>query len=141
VSRPIIPLLLRNAAAAILDTQSVTTGTVGSSPNRVRGKSTPLGIGSITDGTSNIYGGAVIIEAYWAENGAVGTDYVNLTITGIVANSGWTHMLIDGSYFTRTGAGYSNPGGNSSWQWPNLGYLAAGNPFGAASSVHTIEFI
>lgn len=78
--------------------------------------------GSISDGTSNIYGGAAITDLYYSESGS-GT-YIYLVITG-ATNSGWTTMNINGTTYSRSSASFSGGG----WTWA----VAAGaNPFGTS---------
>src|SRR5215471_2236077 len=124
--KPIEPLRLRNPgyAGGSLDTQTVTVGAAGGgSPtfDRERGFGTTpaflYAIGSISDGTSNLYSGAAIKALGWDESmGASGGYY--LIINGTVANSGWTSMNIGGlKTLTRASATYSNPTGLSQWFW------------------------
>lgn len=115
-----------------LDIQVVTAGLVGVAPDRSRGFISG-GFGSIADGTSNIYGGAAILELYHNET----TGLVNFKVTGTVANSGWTTLSVDGAAavtLSRTAATYSNPSGNSLWAW------TTGNPFGTTGAVRNVTF-
>lgn len=101
----------QTTTSSVGDTQTVTTGSSGAAPDRYRGRSTALGIGSITDGTSNLYSGAAITEFYWAEDG--GSPSYHLAITG-ATNSGWTSVLIGGAKtLNRIDASFS--GGE--WIW------------------------
>ena len=75
--------------------------------------------GSISDGTSNIYGGASFNALNYSENGG---GYITLDIAG-ATNSGWTTMNIAGTNYSRSSATFSG----TSWSWS----VAAGaNPFG-----------
>lgn len=103
------------AALSALDTQTVTVGGSGSAidGNRLRGFSTSPALGSISDGTSNLYGGAsiVILEYDELSGGVV------LGITGTLANSGWSTITIKTSVFNRSNASFSVSGGVSYWFW------------------------
>lgn len=98
-----------------LDTQTVTNGVTGTTPNRQWGYENGV-MGSISPGTSKIYGGAAILDFYKFEG-----DGVYLIISGVRSNSGWAQVTIAGSVFTRSAATYTNPGGNSQWYWPLAG--------------------
>lgn len=116
-----------------LDTQSMVVGATGTSPYRTRGFVSG-GVGSLTDGTSNIYSGAAITEFAYYENGGVveGAPYYSLSITGAV-NSGWTTVSVDGNLLQRADATFVS--GN--WQWPAatiaLNYF--GSTAGASRSI------
>lgn len=117
-----------------LDTQTVTTGTQGSAPMQDRNRGFISGtIGSITDGTSNVYAGAAITSLYYDENGGTGMFY-KLAITG-AANSGWTTMTIDSTAFTRASATYSS----GTWTWTTA-HTVATQALGANGTVHTVYF-
>ena len=123
-----------------LDTQTVTTGNIGLTPNAARGWSSSGPMGSCVDGTSNLYGGAPISAIYWSENGGGGADVVNWSVTGVFTNTGWTRMVIDGTRtFLRADAAFVS-GATTYWAWNNCGFTIATNPFGAVGSVHTVEF-
>lgn len=111
-----------------LDTQTVTTGTSGTavSGNRIRGFIT-ASLGSISDGTSNLYSGAAIREIASEEQGVGAGFNVILSITGVLANSGWTSMNVGGNHvLTRASATFSTAGGNTSWTWAGAGSLFSG---------------
>src|SRR5690349_3360488 len=102
-----------------LDTQTVTSGGSGNavSGNRIRGFVTGS-LGSVSDGTSNLYSGASIREIASEEQGPGGGFNTILTITGVLANSGWTSMNVGGNHvLTRSSATFSTAGGNSTWTW------------------------
>ena len=114
-----------NVPAGLLDYQTVTVGTYEVVDyefgyyNYEYGYGNYAG-GSISDGTSNIYGGATITGIYYDESGA--GAYIVLSITG-ATNSGWTTMNINGTNYSRSSATFS--GGQ--WTWS----VATGaNPFG-----------
>lgn len=118
-----------HGAASHLDTQTVTVGASGTALNgdRLRGFITGS-LGGISDGTSNLYGGAAIRQIVAAED-APGTFDVILQITGVLSNSGWSVMTVKGTPLSRTDATFSTVGGNSTWTWP-----AAGNPLGTSGT-------
>lgn len=125
--------LRRKSASVVLDTQTVTSGAGGTVPDRRRGFATGQ-LGSIADGTSNIYGGGAITEFYWNENGGLGAQYI-LSITG-AANSGWTQVTIDGSkVLTRASASFFL----GAWTWSTAD-AAGAQAFGVGGSSHTCVF-
>jgi hypothetical protein len=118
-----------------LDAQTVTTGGVGTagSQDRYRGFSTTNGIGSIVDGTSDIYSGASITELYWFEN--FGTPYYYLAITG-ATDTGWTTMSVDGTLLARTSATYSS----GTWTWSAPGSTVGSQAFGSIGATVSAVF-
>jgi len=80
--------------------------------------------GSISDGTSNIYGGAAITGLYYQEFG--GSAYIVLSISG-ATNSGWTTMNIGGTSYSRSSASFSS----GQWTW---GVSVGANPFGTSGT-------
>lgn len=134
-------LLGRTAASSALDTQQVTSGASGTAVAQDRTRGFISGaIGSCSDATSNLYGGAAIRALYWDENGGTPADLVAFQVSGVQANSGWTTMTIGAVAFSRASATFSTAGGNSSWTWPNTGYSASTNPFGGNGSNHSVTF-
>jgi hypothetical protein len=132
----ITALFLANKSSA-LDTQTVTTGASGVLPDRYRGfiAYSPA-IGSIVDGTSNIYGGASIYQIVFSENGGNIRLY-QLTIPG-ATNTGWSTLTIDGTkVLTRTAANFDGTSGT--WTWVTLDTITT-QIFGLSSSVHTCVF-
>lgn len=81
--------------------------------------------GSISDGTSNIYGGAAVEWVAWQGSG-IGLIF---KVTG-ATNSGWTYMKIKGTDYYRTSASWS--GGY--WRW------SVGNPFTNGETVTVIWY-
>ncbi len=122
-----------------LDTQMVTTGGAGSAglQNRQRGYSSSIPLGSISDGTSNIYAGAPVDDAYYDEGSGGGASYV-LVITG-AANSGWTTMTISGPNgsvaLSRASATYTT----GVWTWTTSDAIPT-QKFGPSTSAITIDF-
>lgn len=116
-----------------LDTQTVTTGASGTAPiqDRVRGFISGT-LGSITDGTSNIYSGAAITALYWDENEGI-SSYV-LTITG-ATNTGWTTITIGSVTLYRTAATFSS----GTWTWTTT-HTAGTQAFGSAGNIKTVTF-
>ena len=120
-------------AAGTLDTQTVTISTV-----TVRGylsvgyKVAPHAIGSISDGTSNLYSGAAIRQLYWFDT----NNRLHFSVAGTHANSGWTTMALNGTNYARTSASHTQSGGNTSWGWNSV----TSNPFGATSGTKTVEW-
>lgn len=114
-----------------LDRQTLSTIITGSAPDRLRGFISGVQ-GTLTDGTSNVYAGANILEMYQLET----DNTVHFKVAGLVANSGWTQFMVDdpSNIFTRVGATYLQTGGNTQWTWFNA------NPFGANGSNHDIYF-
>lgn len=115
-----------------LDTQTVTVGgdgTVGAG-NRRKGFISGA-IGSISDGTSNLYSGAAILELASEEQGGGGSFDIIFTITGLVANSGWTSLTVGGATTLNraSASSFATGSGNSIWRWVN-----AGNPFGSSGT-------
>ena len=134
-----IQMTLLAAGGGALDVQTVTTGATGTAPaqDRVRGFSSS--IGSIVDGTSNIYGGATIANLFWDENGGGGAQYYYLGIVG-ATNTGWTTLTIQSSFGTatllRTAATF---GAGANWSWTTTD-TALNQAFGSASTVVTCTF-
>lgn len=129
----------------VLDTQTVTRGqtSIGTNPvQNYSGYSSGL-VGSIVDGTSNIYAGASILGIYFYEEGytspPVGytTRLLILTINGAQANSGWTTMKVGSTFFNRTAASYS-VSTQTNWSWnidiPNP-FVSENDPFTATTIV------
>lgn len=117
-----------------LDTQTVTVGGSGSAffLDRKRGF-IASSIGSISDGTSNVYSGSAITELYWDEAG--GVPFYQLTIAG-AANSGWTTMMIGSTSFTRASAGYSA----GTWNWAAPSSTVSTQVFGSIGGGVSVTF-
>lgn len=119
-----------------LDAQTVTTGASGTAgaQDRIRGYSTLSGVGSITDGTSNVYAGAAITELYWYEN--TGAPYYYMAITG-AANSGWTSVIINGTKtLDRASATFSS----GTWNWATSD-TAGSQAFNGAGATIPVWFV
>ena len=108
-----------------LDTQVMTAGITGTTPNLNYGfwnGANPFG--SLSDGTSNLFGGAVIRGLYWGE----ASLQLMFTVTGLFANSGWTTMTILGQYgVTRASATYMQNAGDTYWSWNSMANPWAAN--------------
>jgi len=117
-----------------LDTQSVTTGAIGTAGAQNRGRGFYSGsFGSISDGTSNVASGAAITRMYWDENGGSGMFY-QLAITG-AANSGWTTLTIGSTVLARASATF----GSSIWTWTTTDTVV-NQAFGANGAVNSAYF-
>lgn len=86
-------------------------------------------LGSCTDATSDLYGGAAITTLAYDQTG--GTNGVAFELQGSRANSGWTNMIVNGTTYTRASATYNNTGAYTSWRWD-----FSGNPFGTITGVN-----
>ena len=117
-----------------LDSQTVTTGASGlpADQDRRRGYAS-YGLGSITDGTSDIYSGAAITEMYWNEGEGLGSTYV-LSITG-ATDSGWTTITIGSVTLYRSAASFFL----GTWTW-NTAHTAGAQAFGSGGNVKTVTF-
>ncbi len=138
--KPIAIMRMRNTGASHLDTQSVVTGAAGTTldQDRIRGYTSIGPIGSISDGTSNIFSGAAITDLYYYEGGGSTAQYI-LTITG-ATDSGWTTMTINGpnGIVTLTRAARTTFG-SGTWAW-DTAHTIPTQAFGPASSNITIDF-
>jgi hypothetical protein len=117
----------------ILDTQTVTVGGSGTIGNADRIRGYTSGLGSIVDGTSNIYGGAAIASLFWNENN--GDYYYFLAIVG-ATNSGWTTLTIGTKTLNRADATF---GTGANWTWPTADNIFT-QAFGAISSTVVCTF-
>lgn len=128
--RPFQIMRLRNnVSGGGGDTQTVTTGAAGLAPDRRRGFIVS-DIGSIVDGSSNLYGGLAIEELCYLE----AEGYV-LNIPG-ATNSGWTQLVIDGSKtLLRSSATF----GLGRWVWATADTITT-QAFGANGTSHTCVF-
>jgi hypothetical protein len=103
-------------------------------------KTTAPTIGSISDGTSNIYGGAAITglfffqEIYVSPPVGYTTRQLILSITG-ASDSGWTTMKVGSTSFNRTSAAFFASG---TWVWNipiSNPFVSEGDPFTATTIV------
>ena len=127
--------MMVGGGTSALDTQNITSGSSGTIGDRLRGYDSSPALGSITDGTSNIYSGATVLELYHDE----ALDNVILKINGVQANSGWETLNITGGagkMLTRSAATFSTSGSVSTWTWATAG----GNPFGGSGTPITASF-
>ena len=135
-----------------LDSQVVT---VGQSTSGSGGGGAPTGTtvrrgflisgagGSISDGTSNIYSGASILQLQYIWDTTYPSSGFVLVIAGTNrANSGWTTLTIGTTSYQRSSASYAaNSGGNTYWSW----YAGSDNngtedPFGNTGGTTTCVF-
>ena len=116
-----------------LDTQTVITGQDGRAidANRRRGFISGV-IGSISDGTSNLYAGAPapITSLYWDEGGGFGSSYI-MTITGAV-NSGWVTLTIGAKVLNRVDATFSG----GTWTWTPADNGGSLSPVGSTKTIY-----
>jgi len=133
------------SVVSYLDTQTVTVGSrvVGGGPGGINtvysGFSGFLSTGSITDGTSNLYSGASILELNYNTNTGTG-NYISFSVEGLVSNSGWTNIIIGGVSFARADAIYTLSGGSTPQYTTWNIATSATNPFGGAGSVVTVNW-
>ena len=139
--------------ASNLDSQTVTVGQ-SSVPSggsgaptgtTVRvGFSTPSGIGSISDGTSNLYNGASILEIKYTWDTTYDISALTLVIDGnALGNSGWTTLTVGSESYQRASASYAISGGDTIWAWPgdtDEDYNGGSSPFGASGTTTTCVF-
>ena len=84
--------------------------------------------GSVSDGTSNIYGGATI-RAICVDWDSPGAGSLMFRVNGTQTNSGWTSITVNGTTFNRASASSFTAGGTfTTWTWdifsPFLGPFA-----------------
>ena len=109
--------------------------------------------GSISDGTSNLYSGRAIEQLFYTWNNLYSTAFLNLTIAGNPANSGWTTLTVNGTAYLRADAAFSTDiHGRAHWFWGTndgdddmapalrLALRAAANPFPGTNGVATCAF-
>ena len=101
--------------------------------------------GSISDGTSNLYSGASIVELYYFWNTVYDISYLALRVDGSsLANSGWTTLTIGTESYQRTSATYNgSQSGDTQWTWAgdtDGDYDGSVNPFNASGQTTTCVF-
>ena len=135
-----------------LDSQTVT---VGSSTSASGGSGAPAGttvrrgysgiysIGSVSDGTSNLYSGALFSEIQYTWDTIYPISAFTLRIVGASrANSGWTTLTIGTTSYQRSSAQYApDAGGDTYWTWfAGTDNTGAGNPFSGTGTTTTCVF-
>ena len=136
-----------------LDSQAVTVGTTTAGSG---GSGAPTGTtsrmgfasysgsyGSISDGTSNLYSGAAIVQIQYTWDTYYPISAVSLQIDGASrANSGWTTLTIGTTSYQRSNAQYTpNAGGDTYWSWySGSDNTGAANPFAATGQTTTCVF-
>ena len=135
-----------------LDSQTVT---VGSSTSASGGSGAPAGttvrrgysgiysIGSVSDGTSNLYSGALFSEIQYTWDTVYPASGVSLQIDGASrANSGWTTLTIGSTAYLRTSAQYTpNAGGDTYWSWySGSDNTGAADPFSGTGTTTNCVF-
>jgi hypothetical protein len=131
----------------LLDTQTITRGQTNTGTEPVSlfsGLSDSPAIGSISDGTSNVYAGASISKLHFYElfytespEGIVARQII-WRIGSEVANSGWTTMTVGGLALRRDQGSFATGTGYSQWTWDlpiDNRYISEGDPFTASTSV------
>ena len=135
-----------------LDSQTVT---VGSSTSASGGSGAPAGttvrrgysgiysIGSVSDGTSNLYSGALFSEIQYTWDTIYPISAFTLRIVGASrANSGWTTLTIGTTSYQRSSAQYApDAGGDTYWTWfAGTDNTGAGNPFSGTGTTTNCVF-
>jgi len=140
-----------------LDSQAVTVGShsqtfpggsgLPANTSNWRGKFTNsyATAGSISDGTSNLYSGASIVELYYTWNTVYGVSLFGLRIDGASrANSGWTTLTVGTTAYQRSAATYTaNSSGDTWWTWvinSPADLTGADNPFSGTGTTTTCVF-
>jgi len=115
-----------------LETHTLTTGSFGASPNRLRGYRLSV-MGSLSPTATSLSGATQMTGIYYDESGST----YNLVFNA-GTNTGWTYMTVDSvTVFTRAAATYDPA--LYTWTWGTSDTIAS-QIFGAAGSVHTIVF-
>ena len=119
-----------SAPPSVLDTQTVTVGFQSFSNGIIERTGYLSGysaIGSVSDGTSNVYSGAAVLEL-----AHLSPPYrrVYFRLAGSRANSGWTTMKINGISLARTSASYSANSSRTTWIWASI----SSSPFGSSGT-------
>ncbi len=129
-------------AAAALDTQTVTVGTIPA--NQYVGAQygwtdfTNPDTGSVSDGTSNIYSGAAVRTLLYFDLNA-NTKYFSYVNAGNSGNTGWTTLTVNGTSYQRSAATYTYASNEntSRWEWST----DSTNPMGTTNGVtRTVEW-
>jgi hypothetical protein len=120
-----------SAPPSALDTQTVTIGSGTIYYTARVGYQSAFSLGSISDGTSNLYSGASITGVMWSGGSQ---NNLSFSVTATQANSGWTTMTVNGNSYARTSATYYSS--TTSWQWSGV----TSNPFGATSGTKVVTW-
>ena len=136
-----------------LDSQVVTVGTTntgsggGGAPTGTTAKTGFLlsgaGSSSISDGTSNIYSGASIVQLNYTWDTYYPISALFLQIASAPhANLGWTTLTVGSVAYLRSNATYTaNSSGNSSWSWfSGSDNTGASNPFSGTGTTTNCVF-
>lgn len=84
------------------------------------------GFGTLTDGTLGVSGNTTISLLNW--NSIISS--VQLSLNGLVANSGWTTMTVNGVALSRASATYFQDTNQNTTTWQFGSFTEANNPFG-----------
>ena len=127
------------SASVVVDTQTVTVGSVVNYEyNTARyGYSSLFYMGSISDGTSNIYPGENIMDVSTNYYGGINSTDVIFRVTNVQPNSGWETINIAGTIFTRASANFEvNQTTFTTWSWRSAGQNhVLGTTVGAVKTV------
>ena len=124
------PVAFGGAASATLDTQTVTVGNL-TTTEYGYSSAAHDNFGVIADGTSNIYGGAVITDLFYD---TVRRQLYLIITGGNLTNSGWTNMVVNGTTFKRTDAIFSGEDGRFGIGFSQWIFETVTNPFSAVAS-------
>tara|TARA_R110000796_G_scaffold196132_3_gene312643 strand:+ start:1111 stop:1695 length:585 start_codon:yes stop_codon:yes gene_type:complete len=128
------------SSIVILDTQTVTVGY--QAGNQYVGPqwgfstfANPV-IGSVSDGTSNLYAGAAVLTLLYFDLRPDNKFFI-FQVSGNRANSGWTTLTANGTPYQRSAGTFSyNSNSNySRWEWPSIGANPMGTVVGATKQV------
>lgn len=117
--------VLLGVGGVIVDTQTITAEYLDESqdpkaPIEVVGYASALA-GSISDGTSSIYGEATINA--FSTYGGPGDPGLTFEVLGTFSNSGWSKIIITHTYsgaittWNRLDASFSTASGSTKWTW------------------------
>lgn len=100
-------------SGTVIDQQTLVSASTGSAGSFIRGYVSGSQ-GTLTPGTSKVFGGASINSLYQDEAGG----FVQLQIAGTLTNGGWNSITVDGNTpLLRSAATFSTSGGFTYWQW------------------------
>lgn len=114
-----------------LDQQTITVGNSFTYYQQRWGYYSVWSLGSVSDGTSNIYGGQTIQGLMWSSSGLF--QYFQEGTPASISNSGWSTLTVGGLSLGRAGASQFNQySTNSVWVWSGTA-----NPFSSVGQVVT----
>jgi len=114
-----------------LDQQTITVGNTFQYYQQRWGYYTVWSIGSLSDGTSNIYGGQTIQGLMWSSSGLF--QWYQQGTPASISNSGWSTLTVGGLSLGRAAASQFNQYSTESvWVWSGTA-----NPFSSVGQVVT----